>query len=130
MQKRSKITPSIIQVKFVVSDIRSCPTSTASLARAIVQMIPVLISDSEVAGVYHYCDTGAVSRSDFAAEIIKQAGLDCRVVPVLSSEYPSAARRPAYSAMDNSKFARNFGFVPPLWKDALQECMTAMGYGR
>ncbi len=115
----------------VVSDQRSCPTSAASLARAIVQMIPsLLVPEPTAAGVYHYCDTGVVSRSELAIEIIKLAGLKCRVIPVTSSEYPTAAKRPAYSAMDSSKFTRDFGVVPPLWKDSLKECIDAIKDGR
>jgi dTDP-4-dehydrorhamnose reductase len=115
----------------VVADQRGCPTSAASLAGSIVNIIPKLIAKKRrPADVYHYCDTGVVSRADFASEIIRQAGLDCRVIPVSSSEYPSAAKRPPYSAMDTSKFTRDFGIVPPLWKQSLAECLNTIINGR
>lgn len=115
----------------VVSDQRGCPTSAASLARAIIAMIPQLLSrEPRLADVYHYCDTGAVSRSELAIEVIKLAGLNCRVIPILAAEYPTAAKRPAYSAMDTSKITRDFGVVPPAWKDALKECIDAIKDGR
>ncbi len=118
----------------VVADQRTCPTSAVSLARAIRAMIPALLENDDIAGVYHYCDDGVVSRADFAVEIIRQAKLDCKVVPVSSekrtAEATAAGRvvapRPAYSAMNTSKFARDFGFTPPHWKTALAECISAM----
>lgn len=110
----------------VVSDLRACPTYAASLARAIVAMIPSLLANPDIAEVYHYCDEGVVSRADLAAEIVRQAGLKCHIVPVPSSRFPGAAKRPAYSALDTTKFSRDFGFVPPFWKESLAECIGAM----
>jgi dTDP-4-dehydrorhamnose reductase len=106
----------------VVADQTGCPTSAASLAGAVLRMIPSLGAME----VYHFCDSGIVSRADFAAEIIRQAGLDCRVVPVPTSEYPLPARRPAYSALDTGKFTRTFGIAPRPWQDMLAECLNEL----
>lgn len=114
----------------VVYDQRCCPTSSLSLARAVIGMLPALLSKTGAAEVYHYCDSGVASRSEFASEIIKQAGLNCRVAPVTSDEFPGPARRPEYSAMDTSKFTRDFGVVPPHWKEALAECIRQIADGR
>ncbi len=113
----------------VVGDQRSSPTSALSLSRAIIRLIPAIIAKPNPRGVtevLHYCDKGVASRSEFAAEIVRQAGLGCRVVPITSAEYPSAAKRPAYSALDTAKITREFGIVPPMWKDALAECFEIM----
>jgi dTDP-4-dehydrorhamnose reductase len=106
----------------VVADQAGCPTSAAELAGAIVRMIPSL----GAMGLYHFCDSGVVSRADFAAEIIRQAGLACRVTPVASTEYPLPAIRPAYSALDTGKIARTFGIAPRPWQHTLAECMTEL----
>lgn len=110
----------------VVSDQTGCPTSAMSLAGAIVRMIPVLASSSRVAEHYNFCDAGIVSRAGFAAEITRQAGLNCRIVPVTSAEYPSAAKRPAYSALDTTKITRDFGIVPRPWQEELKECLKQL----
>jgi dTDP-4-dehydrorhamnose reductase len=106
----------------VVSDQVGCPTSADSLAGAIVAMIPRL----GTMDLYHFCDSGAVSRADFAAEIIRGAGLECRVEPVASSEYPSPAERPAYSALDTKKIARAFGLATRPWQQPLAECLNEL----
>ncbi len=110
----------------VVSDQWGNPTAADGLADAIVRMIPQFVAAPRRAGVYHYCDTGVVNRSGFAAEIVRQAGLDCRVIPVSSSEYPMAAERPAYSALDTVRIGRDFGIVPRRWEEALAECLGRM----
>jgi dTDP-4-dehydrorhamnose reductase len=108
----------------VVSDQVSCPTSAASFADAIARMIPVLADGPDKpAELYHFCDAGVVSRAGFAVEIVRQAGLNCRIVPVSSAEYPTPARRPAYSALDTSKITRDFGIVPLPWQEALADCI-------
>lgn len=103
----------------VVADQWGCPTAADGLAAAIVGIIPRLVVEPRAAGIYNFCDAGVVNRSGFAEEIIRQAGLDCVVVPVASDEYPSAAARPAYSALDTAKIGHDFGIVPPRWQDAL-----------
>lgn len=110
----------------VVSDQWGNPTAADGLAAAIVQMIPQLVSKPRRAERYHYCDAGVVSRSGFAEEIIRQAELDCKVVPVLSSEYPMTAERPAYSALDTAKIGRDFDIVPRPWQEALAGVLRRM----
>ncbi len=108
----------------VVSDQWGSPTAAAGLAGAIVRMIPGLVCEPHPAEMYNYCGSGVASRSEFAAEIVRQAGLDCKVVPVASSEYPMVAARPAYSALDTSKIERTFGIIPRCWQDELSDCLN------
>jgi dTDP-4-dehydrorhamnose reductase len=112
----------------VVADQIGCPTSAVSLAAAIVTTIPALVG--RPAAVYQFCDAGVVSRADFAVEIIRQAGLACRVVPVSSSEYTSPAERPLYSALDTAKITRTFGIAPLSWAETLAECINEIQNGR
>lgn len=107
----------------VVADQTGSPTSAASLAGAILGMIPALVADTRPAELYHFCDAGVESRAGFAAAIIRMAGLATRVVPVATADYPMTARRPAYSALDTSKFTRTFGIVPRPWQEPLSECL-------
>lgn len=115
----------------VVSDQRGCPTAARELAGAIVRMIPRIAAESRQAGIYNYCDAGVVSRSDFAAGIIRQAGFDCRVVPVSSAEYMQSTSplRPPCSALDTSKITRDYGIVPPRWQESLAVCLRQIKNG-
>ncbi len=111
----------------VVADQTSSPTSALSFAKALVGIIPALVAGPDKPiELYHFCDAGIVTRANFAAEIIRQAGLDCRVIPVSSSEYPSAAARPTYSVLDTSKTTHDFGIVPRPWQEELSLCLERL----
>ncbi len=106
----------------VVNDQFGTPTFVADLASAIVQMLPQ-ISES-CSGVYHFTNMGQCSWYDFACEIMKKSGLKCKVNPISSSEYPTAAKRPMYSVLDKTKIIETFGLKIPDWRDALVRCIN------
>ncbi len=98
----------------VVCDQLGSPTYTKDLARLICDMI---VTDRY--GTYHATNEGFCSWADFAFEIMTQAGLGARIVPIPSSEYPAKAHRPANSRLSKQKLIDN-GFNPlPDWKNAL-----------
>jgi dTDP-4-dehydrorhamnose reductase len=88
----------------VVCDQIGTPTWAASAAAAIWGLIDV----QAAAGIYHWTDLGVASWYDFAVAIQDEAlarGLLSRAVPILpihSSEYPTRARRPAFSVLDSA----------------------------
>ena len=102
----------------VVDDQRGNPTNAADLAHHIIKLI-----DTEEYGVYHGTGTGECSWYDFAAEIVKKAGIDATVAPCTSAQYaadhPDAADRPAYSSLDNMMFRSTVGDEFRQWQDAL-----------
>ncbi len=106
----------------VVNDQIGTPTYTYDLARLLVDMI-----ETERYGKYHATNEGGyISWYDFACEIFRQAGIDTKVVPVSSDEFPAKAKRPHNSRMDKTKLKEQ-GFEPlPEWKDALGRYLTAI----
>ncbi|MDD2375840.1 MAG: sugar nucleotide-binding protein, partial [Eubacteriales bacterium] len=61
----------------------------------------------------------------FAENIKKLAGITtCELISISSDEYPSAARRPAYSVMDLSKATSSFHVEIPAWEEALARCIN------
>lgn len=108
----------------VVSDQIGSPTYTVDLARLVCDMIA-----TEKYGTYHATNEGLCSWCEFAAEIMKEAGLGCEIVPVTSDEYPTAAKRPHNSRLDKSELIKN-GFEPlPEWKDALKRYLEEIENG-
>lgn len=98
----------------VVNNQTGSPTYTYDLARLLVDMI-----QTEKYGRYHATNEGLCTWYEFACEIFKQAGLDVKVTPVTSDEYPAKAKRPENSRMNKEKLKEN-GFEPlPSWQDAL-----------
>ena len=108
----------------VVYDQLGCPTYAADLADALMHIIhgPRIEGNT----IYHYSDEGAVSWYDFAQAIRELSGYDCRVVPCLTSEYPTKARRPHYSVLDKSAIKRAYSLEIPYWRDSLARCIDRM----
>ena len=77
-------------------------------------------------GIYNYSNEGVCSWYDFASEIIKESGLTCQVLPVLTKDFPQAAKRPVYSVLDKSKIKENYGLSIPHWKDSLIKCLKLL----
>lgn len=98
----------------VVKDQIGSPTYTEDL-------VPLLIAilNSEKYGSYHVTNEGFCSWADFASEIMEISGLSCKVVPVLSREYPSKALRPKNSRLDKEKLSINGFKRLPTWQSAL-----------
>lgn len=107
----------------VVSDQVGSPTYAGDLAAAIVA---IMYNEERIEheGIYHYSNEGVCSWYDFAAEIVRLSGKECRVKPVTTAEYPTKTQRPAYSVLDKSKIKKTFGIEIPEWKDALAKMMN------
>lgn len=114
----------------VVGDQFGVPNYTADIADAVAAVLALPKSDILArSGLYHLSATGATSWCEFARAIIDGAGLQRHVAvqSISTSEYPTAAKRPAYSVLDGSRFAATFGVSMPTWQDALQRCIAARG---
>ena len=108
----------------VVNDQTGSPTYAADLAEVILKFLP--IAGRKKGEIYNYSNEGACSWYDFAAEIMRQAGLPCQVIPVSSSEYPQKAVRPSYSYLDKTKIAAELKIGVPQWQDSLQKCLDRL----
>jgi dTDP-4-dehydrorhamnose reductase len=97
----------------VVNDQRGCPTYVVDLARAIIQLCR-----KNARGIVHVTNAGDCTWFDFAAEIVKSAGLSTTVRPVSSQQMARPAPRPAYSALSPASLQR-LGIEMPSWHDAL-----------
>lgn len=104
----------------VVCDQVGTPTYARDLARAIAK---VLKSQQWVAGIYHFTDEGAASWYDFAKAIFRIAGMDVKVVPIPTEDYPTPASRPAYSILDRTRIKATYGVEIPHWEESLSDCI-------
>jgi len=99
----------------VVNDQIGNPTNAVDLAHHILK-----IAVTEEYGIYHCTGTGECSWYDFASKIIEYAGIKATVSPCSTKDYPSAAKRPAYSALDNMMLRCTAGDEMRHWQDALR----------
>lgn len=111
----------------VVSDQVGAPTWSRMLAEAVAQVVARLAPGGyrfdELGGLYHMTSAGSTSWHGFAEAIRQLDGAACRVLPIPSDEYPTPARRPASSLLDNGRLADRFGIRLPDWFEALRLCM-------
>lgn len=120
----------------VVADQQGCPTSAASIARALWSLAQQYRQEGSLRwGVYHYSGTPACSWHEFAEEIFRQAhsiglipGLPA-VDAISSQQYPTPAKRPAWSVLDCSLLTQIYGIDPADWRDELKAVLTELKQG-
>lgn len=112
----------------VVFDQTGTPTYAADLADAIMKIISGVIRNQTAfnPGLYHYSNEGVCSWYDFAAAIVEEAGLTCKILPILSKDYPAAAQRPSYTVLDKTKIKENYNLEIPHWRDSLKKCIRLL----
>ena len=121
----------------VVADQIGAPTSVALIAQAtrvaIAAWLAALPRERQVLeGTYHVVASGQTSWHGFAEAIVDaaaSAGLLARrpvVVPITTSDFPTPARRPAYSVLDNRRFQHAFGFPLPDWTSGLTQMIDKL----
>ncbi len=101
----------------VVTDQVGCPTWTGHLAPALLGLI-----ERGVAGLVHLAGAGRVSWNGFAAEIFRQAEVDCRVEPATTAQLQRPAPRPAWSVLESE---RDDVLPLPPWQDGLAGYLAA-----
>ncbi len=113
----------------VVFDQVGSPTYAADLARGILAIMDNTEKNEKsfVPGIYHFSNEGVASWFDFALAIFDFSGIDCKVNPVLSDQFPTPTKRPHYSVLDKAKIRNIFGIAIPYWRDSLKECIKRLG---
>ena len=115
------------EIKVVYDQVGS-PTYAEDLARAILSIINENINRKNFfkRGIYHFTNQGLCSWYDFAYEIVSYFNLPCKVIPILTEEYPTPAKRPAYSVLDCKKYKETFEQEIPYWRDSLHRCLSTL----
>ena len=116
----------------VVSDQWGSPTWALDLARAISVIV---LSPRALPGIYHFTDEGAITWYEFALEISRlgrERGIlstACEIAPLATAQYPTKAKRPAYSVLSKEKIKREFSIVPPDWRKSLSAYFDSVSSG-
>ena len=107
----------------IVADQKGRPTYAKDLAIATMSMIEALHAGKTIKGIYHFANQGETTWYDFAAKIKAIAGLTCDLQPIETKDFPTPAKRPAYSVLDTSRIEEALSLSIPHWEDALTSCM-------
>ncbi|HEY1023457.1 MAG TPA: dTDP-4-dehydrorhamnose reductase [Flavisolibacter sp.] len=107
----------------VVADQWGSPTYAADLAETILHIIE---SGNWLPGIYHFSNEGVINWAQFADEIRKLSNSACKVQYITTEQYPTPARRPAYSVLDKSKLVSSYGVTVKPWQESLQRCLLKL----
>lgn len=107
----------------VVADQWMSPTSTSDIADAVLTMVAA----GAPGGIWHVVNSGAATWHEFASRIVSRSSIAAEVLAVGSDRFPTAARRPRYSVLDNVKFSNSFRPMRH-WHDALDDYLVAKGH--
>lgn len=108
----------------VVNDQVGCPTYAKDLALAA---FTVITHPKFEGGVHHFSNSGIINWFQFAQQIQQNANLTaCEVGGIPSSQYPTPAKRPSYSAMNTGSIQQQYQVPVRSWQSALAECMQAL----
>jgi len=106
----------------VVNDQRGRPSYIRPIAEAVLKCL-----QQNARGLYHLAPQGETTWHGFAKRIFELdpacAGALERLVPITTAEFPTPAKRPAYSVLDGSKIQKDLGIVLPHWEESLAEAL-------
>ena len=107
----------------VVFDQIGTPTYARDIAKTILQIINKVENGEKnrdiLRGVFNFSNEGITSWYDFAKAIFEIRNLPTKVRPIESSQFPTPAQRPPFSAMNKGKIKETFGIEIPHWRDSL-----------
>ena len=115
----------------IVNDQLGCPTAAADVASAILAIVEQASAPNFSSwGTYHYCGRDEVTWYRFAELIFETAeryGRKApRLLPICTAQYPTLARRPAYSVLSTEKLKTTFGIVGRPLRESLEELIGAL----
>ena len=106
----------------VIFDQVGTPTYAADLAATIMK---VLNFEKWISGIYHFSNEGVCSWYDFAKTIHRLAGVDCKVNPIETKDYPVRTPRPFYSVLNKAKIKLTYQVEIPHWEESLEKCILS-----
>jgi dTDP-4-dehydrorhamnose reductase len=112
-------------LKFIF-DQTGTPTYAGDLAQAIIQIVDDTEKKGLKPGIYHYTNEGVCSWFDVAWEIVNFTKSNCKIEPIETHEFKTAAQRPQYGVLNKQKIKDNFGIEIPYWKTSLFKCLKIL----
>ena len=114
----------------VVKDQVGCPTWSRMIAQATSQALTRVLASGDFSaytGLYHLASSGSTSWQGFAEKIVElmpSEGKKCTIVePIPTADYPTPAKRPAYSVMDCGKLEKTLQIRLPDWETSLRQTL-------
>ncbi len=97
------------------------PTST----KAVADALQIILKCPDLVGTIHLTCEGEASWFDFAQKIFELKGIDQKVIPCTSDQYPTPAKRPHNSCLEKLVLKESGIFRMPTWDDALRDFLAS-----
>jgi dTDP-4-dehydrorhamnose reductase len=110
----------------VVCDQISSPTYAGDLADALLRLAQQPSLPNAECEILHYANEGVCSWYDFAFEIFRLSGINCRLIPIKTEAYPTPAKRPSYSVLDKTKIKKKYQIKIPDYRESLYLCVNLL----
>jgi dTDP-4-dehydrorhamnose reductase len=110
----------------IVADQKGRPTYARDLALATMSIVEAINAGKTIKGIYHFANQGETTWYDFAVKIKAIAGLSCDLQPIETKDFPTPAKRPAYSVLDTEKIEKELSLTIPHWETSLVECINKL----
>jgi dTDP-4-dehydrorhamnose reductase len=112
----------------VICDQLGTPTNASDLAKTCLDILAYSKETNINAkgNVYHYSNEGVASWYDFARAIMDLGEVDCKIKPIETKDYPTAAKRPHFSILNKAKIKNDFEIEIPYWRDSLAICISKL----
>ena len=111
------------ELRFIFDQVGT-PTYAGDLAVAMLAVLERAEAGKFIPGIYHFSDEGVCSWYDFTVKILQIAGMNNRVIPIETKDYPTPASRPHYSVLNKGKIKSTYGLTIPHWETSLAYCMN------
>jgi len=100
----------------IVDDQHCTPSFVPHVARGILRLL-----DRGATGLFHVVNAGSTTWHGFASELFRAAGLTMTLHPIPTKDYPTPAKRPAYSVLDTKKVSASAAAALPAWQTGIAE---------
>ncbi|MEE1094900.1 MAG: sugar nucleotide-binding protein, partial [Bacteroidales bacterium] len=101
-------------------------TGTPCYARDLAKVVLLCLDKDFEGQILHFSNEGVCSWYDFALKIMQLGKKDCHVRPIRTADYPTPAKRPAYSVLDKADIKQFLGIEIPHWEESLNECLKRL----
>lgn len=117
----------------IVNDQIGCPTYGQDIAKMITSLLCSLFNGIDQQGIYHYCGETPCSWYEFATKIFDQARIYGFKIPdslegVATAQYPTLAKRPMFSVLDNHKVYERFSLLPSNWELGIDSALLKLSH--
>jgi dTDP-4-dehydrorhamnose reductase len=110
----------------VVADQYGSPTYAADLAQVIMLCVQRMEAGENFSGIVNFSNSGITTWYEFAVAIKNLVNSNCKINPIPTSSYKTAATRPRHSVLDTSKIKNLIQIDIPFWQDSLKKCISEL----